>query len=344
MGSWGVARGVTSTIGQVGSGLGKRLFAKDKRVDLEAERSRFFGEIEAQAASLDPAARSALLSSLESQWSTLEAGLLMSNAQATQELKKPLIDVKRVALDVAEGALVQAQVVGVAGGLDLDGMLSGAAVQGVIEGFAGDDISGTVFVPGAGPKGTSVADAATGAAGAVLAQGVQDTTAKAVNGMRGNGEGQIVRFKLSDDTNPARFLGLHPETLNARDLYREFGFIGWKRFQHTETLQVYVPVIPDPATKAELFVIDASSGQVLSAFRILKTTAASFGPLVDQLTTQERSSPRYASGGSELRAVWDSGVFLTADSQQVGLGWSRQASQTATPHEASGSTQEERLQ
>jgi hypothetical protein len=331
MGSWGVARGVASAIGQVGSGLGKKLLAKDKRLDLEAERTRFFGEIEKQAASLDPDARSALLASLESQWAIAETQMLIANAQATRERKAPLIDVKRVALEAVDGALVQAEVVGVAGGLDLGGMLSGAAVRGVVEGFS-DDVEqtyGSAMAP-AGFGGLSVADAATDAAGTALAQGVRSAVSDTVSGLRGDSGVGAAKFKLTEDIDPLRFLDQVPGTLNARDLYRDYGFIGWRRVEHTDTLQVFAPVLPDPVTKAVLFVTSATEGEVISAVRVLKTTAASFGGLVEQLTARENAPPSYASSGTQLRALWPSGVFVAADAKQVTLGWSQQAAHAAT--------------
>jgi hypothetical protein len=336
MSGLGVARGVASAVGQIGSGLGKKLLAKDKRVDLEAERARFFGEIEAEAASLDPEARSALLASLESQWAMAETQMLIANAQADRERKAPLIDVKRVALDAVDGALVHAEVVGVAGGLDLGGILSGAAVRGVVEGFSddGERSYGSATSP-TGLSGLSVADAATDVAGAALADGVRGAVSDAVGGLRSDSGAAGTRFKLTEDIDPLRFLDQAPVSLDAAALYRQYGYIGWRRVERTETLQVFAPVLPDPVTKAVVIITHAESGAVISAVRVLKTTAASFGALVEQLTEREKAPPRYASSSNQLRALWPSGVFVAADARQVTLGWSQQAAHSAAAAVAS---------
>lgn len=331
LGSWGVAQGVGSVIKQAGGALGKRMFAKNKLVDIEEERSKFFGSIDAQSAGMDPAARESLLKTMELQWANAEMAILMANAQAVRDQKAPVLDLKQVALDVAEGTLIQAQMVGIAGGLGVSDMLGSAAIQGVIAGVDGDQgasapvWSSSMPIPvGAAP---SIGDAATTAAGSVAATGVQDAVAGAVGGAMAPRPSVKGTVELTDDLDPSKFLGRAPAELNAADLYRENGFIGWKRIEQKEAAQIYAPVMPDKVIKAAVYGSDATSGRVVSAFRVLNASVTSFGPLVTQISEREKQTPKYASGGTALRAVWPSGTFLTADGNQVYLGWSEQAAQ-----------------
>jgi hypothetical protein len=210
-------------------------------------------------------------------------------------------------------------------------MLGSAAIQGVIDGVDGDSgssapvWSSSMPIPvGAAP---SIGDAATTAVGSVAATGVQDAVAGAVGGALSPGQSVKGSIELTDDLDPSKFLGKTPAELKSADLYRENGFIGWKRIEQKDAAQVYAPVMPDKVIKAAVYGSDPTSGRVVSAFRVLNASVTSFGPLVTQVTEREKQNPKYASGGTALRAVWPSGTFLTADGNQVYLGWSEQAAQ-----------------
>ena len=331
LGSIRTANGVTSAISSVGSGLGKKLFAKDKRVDIEAEREKFFGNIDAQTAGMDPAQRQQLMGKMEQQWASIESSLLIANMQATREKNAPLLNVKQLALDVAEATVLDSQIGAITGGSTE--ILSASAIQGVVEGLGGDTSpTPTVWSMGTpmGIGGMSVGDVASSAASSTVAGGVQEVTAELVKKMTTQSESaSYAKIELGDEIDPLEFLGKHPSAILPKDLYREIGFIGWKRVELNDATEIYAPVIGDKLIRASVYQTDLASGRIVSAFRVLNGTALSFGPLVDQISAKHKLTARYASSGDSLRAVWPNGVFLTADTKQMYLGWSEQARQIA---------------
>ena len=330
LGNVGIANGVTSAISQVSSGLGKKFLSKDKRVDLQAERDKFFGALDAQAAGLDPDSRQRLMATMEAQWTNIETSLLLSNAQAAAQKKAPMFNLKQLALDVGAGMVVDAQIGGITGGAT--DVLGASAMQGVLEGLGGestgDPVVWTAGVP-VGMGGMSVSDAVAGATASAAAGTVKDSVAGIVGGATSAPAQPTASIKWTDDIDPTKFLGKHPSELVANDLYRENGFIGWKRVETSGESQIYAPVLGDKQVKAAVFKADPASGRVVSAFRVLGASAISFGPLVEQISEKYKLPSRYASSGDSLRAVWPNGVFLTADSKQLYLGWSQQAGEIA---------------
>ena len=225
------------------------------------------------------------------QWPAIENQLLLANAQLQAKKDAPLLSLSDVAKATVSGIAAQtgmnAAIVNHTTS-PLGGILQSNALTGVISGA--ENVAREVLSGGAG------------AAGALTATGLD--------------------FPASDAVHPLIFLGEHPGALLARNLYRSNGFLGWKRIEQSANAQAYASVTGEGAVQYVVYMHDEQSGSVSSAFRVFKVSPAAFGSAVQAYTTMLGAAPRYASEGNVLRAVWESGAFVTADGQKLSAGWS----------------------
>lgn len=328
----GIFNGVTSAFTQVTGKLGNKITGGEKAKDIQAERDKFFSTAEAQMAGLDPAARQQLQATMAKSWSMAENSLLLANAQAQRAKDAPLIDLKQVARDTVGGLGAQVGMNSVFGGAGLGDVLKTATMDGVINGMGGQSSAGVATASRSGNYAAingSLEGAVTGGvqagANAAVAQGVTSSVSTGVSGLLGKltGRGNST-FEASDATNPLSFLGKHPSELVGKDLYRENGFLGWKRIDASADLgaEAYAPITGDGPAKAAVFNYDKTTGSVTAAFRVLNADPGQFTNVVEAIAKQLGAAPRYASTGSVMRAVWESGAFVAADSAKVSAGWS----------------------
>lgn len=326
----GLLNGVMNVANQATSKVGDSLLGADKPVDLEAERNKFMKAIEAQTAGLDKDAKARVLAG----WNLAEQGFLMRNAQIQRKASGPLIDWKEAAREAAGGVMVDRGMAGIfAGGDGLGSVLSGAAMDGILAGA-----TGSPAVPSQSARQAQMPLGMGGAAGIVEAgkagvqNGIAGSVAGTLSGFTSKAMAQIgigkEPYALTDAVHPERFFGKHPSSLSKRDLYRENGFICWKRIDANATAEAYGPVAGDDAASAAVFNFDPKSESVVAAFRILAARPEDFNRVVEGVSASLGKSPRYASQGSVMRAVYDSGAFVTADAAKVTLGWSQVASTT----------------
>lgn len=346
----GLLNGVMNVANQATSKVGDKLLGADKPVDIEHEREKFLAAMQVQTAGMDQTAKARLLAT----WDLAEQGFLMQNAQAYKRATGPMIDWTAAARETAGGVMLDRGMSNVfsGGSNSLSGMLSGAAMDGIIAGSTGSaPASGQRSRVTGTPTPTGLAgglDALAGAGKAGVEQGVAGSVAGAVSGITGKAMAQFgfgtanKAYEITDAVHPERFFGKHPSAVSKRDLYRENGNIGWKKVEASATAEAYAPVAGDDAASASVFNIDAGTGMVVAAFRILNVQPADFSRVVEGVTKALGKAPRYASQGSVMRAVFENGAFVTADSAKVTLGWSQVVTDTyakAAPVAALGGIQ-----
>lgn len=330
----GVLNGVMNIANQATSKVSDKLLGADKPVDLEQERDKFHATMQVQTAGMDPESKARLLAS----WDLAEHGFLMQNAQAHKRASGPLIDWKAAAKEAAGGVMLDRGMANVfSGGGGLGSVLSGAAMDGIIAGSTGN-------APVGQRKGLGGAPLAGGLAGGVAAmadagkagveQAVTGSVTGAVSGLTSKTMAQFgfgaagKAYEVDESVHPERFFGKHPAAIGKRDLYRENGNMGWKRIETSATAEAYAPVAGDELASAAVFNVDPGTGMVVAAFRILSVQPGDFARVVDGVATSLGKAPRYASKGNVMRAVFEDGAFVTADSAKVTLGWSRLVSAT----------------
>jgi len=327
----GIFNGVASAVNQVTGKIGNKITGGETAKDIEAERQKFFSQFETQTAGMDAASKQQLMVSMEKSWGLTENALLMSNAQAQRAKDAPLLDIKQVALDSVGGFAAHAGLsAGLGGGLG--DVMRSATMEGVIDGLGGPATGAATMRPGlpvaaAGDLGeATAAGITTGATGAV-SKTVTNSVSSTVGGWAGKlglGGAKSANFEATDALSPVLFLSKHPAELRAQDLYRENGFLGWKRIDASTDLgaEAYAPIAGDDRVKAAVFNYDKSTGLVIVAFRVLAVGPTQFTQVVEAYSRQLGAAPRYASTGSVLRAVWEGGAFVTADAEKVSAGWS----------------------
>lgn len=324
----GILNGVTSVLNQATGKLGNKLTGGEQAKDIQAERDKFFATSDAQLAGLDPAARQQAQATLLKSWSFAENAMLLSNAQAKRAKDAPLVDFKQVARDAAGGLGVQVGMASVFGGAGLGDIVKSAAMDGVVSGVGGGESNSGVAVAQRriSPLGTgmSLEGAVTAGASTAVAKTVSSSVSSGVGGLLGRLTGGAGDFQASDEVHPLQFLGKHPSALSAKDLYRENGFLGWKRIDASAELgaEAYAPITGDGPAKAAVFNFDKGTGLVTAAFRVLSVEPAKFNAVVESYAKLLGAEPRYASTGAVLRAVWESGAFVSSDATKVNVGWS----------------------
>ncbi|ABM96939.1 hypothetical protein Mpe_B0161 (plasmid) [Methylibium petroleiphilum PM1] len=329
----GIFNGVTSMVNQATGKIGNKLTGGESAKDLQAERDKFFAQFEQQSAGMDPAAKVQLRGTMEKSWGMAENALLMSNAQAQAAKDAPLVDFKKVAADSMGGFATQVGMNSVFGGAGLGDVLSSATMDGVINGMGGQSGSAQAMASRAGSPGllgtadvgSAVSSGVTAGATRAAAGTVTNSVSSAVGGFMGKlGFGGPREFEATDAVHPLTFFGKHPGELDAKDLYRENGFLGWKRIDASADLgaEAYAPITGQGPAKASVFNFDKATGKVIVAFRVLAVAPTDFSKVIEAYSKQLGAQPRYASTGSVLRAVWESGVFVAADSTKISAGWS----------------------
>lgn len=118
-------------------------------------------------------------------------------------------------------------------------------------------------------------------------------------------EGASAEFAIDESIDPLVFVGRHPKELLAKDLYRENGFLGWRRIEASPEprTEAYAPVAGDAQVKASVYHYDQASGAVIAVFRLLAVVPTDFKKVVDALAAKLQAEPRYASEGAVLRAM-----------------------------------------
>jgi len=284
----GIFQGVSNAIGQVAGKVTNRALAGNGE-DVQAAYDKFFGQIDAQTAGMNEASKRQHRAVLEKQWPTLENVILLKNAQIQREKDAPLLDVKQVAGAAIGGVAVQVGMNNASffGGGGMTDVMRSAAMGGILDGAQ-----------------TKVTDAITKAGSA--------TPASAAD----------LEFNPGAAVNPLIFLGKHPSDLQAKDLYRENGFMGWKRVDSGKGAEAYAPITGEGQAHAAVYNFDPHTGAIKAAFRVLSASPVAFTTAVAAYSKMLGAEPRYASAGSVLRAVWESGAFVTADSAKLSAGWS----------------------
>lgn len=286
----GIFQGVTNAVGQVTNKLTNRAFAGNGD-DLQDARDKFFGQLDAQTAGMDDASKKQYRAAVEKQWPALEQAILLKNAQQQRDKDAPLIDLRQVAGAAVGGVAMQVgmnnAISGAGGGMT--DVLRSKAMGGLIDGTQSN-------VTAALTEGKSPAAVPASAAD--------------------------LDFTPINAVNPLTFLGKHPRDLNAKDLYRENGFIGWKRMEQDSGAEAYAPITGEGQAQYAVFNFDPQTGTTKAAFRVLKASPVAFTSAVTAYSKMLGAEPRYASAGSILRAVWESGAFVAADASKLSAGWS----------------------
>ena len=290
----GIFNGVSNVIGQVTSKATSNLLAGQGE-DLQAAYDKFFGAIDAQTEGMDAAAKKNHRKLLEKQWPTMELALLTQNAELQRKKSAPLLDLGEAANAAASGAVNQA------------GM--NATIASSFGGTGGSILSGAMG---------DIMQTAKGASSALIGKMTD----------KGASQPTDLNFKPGPELNPLSFFDRHPSTLNPKELYRENGFLGWKRMEQGQNASAYAPVLGDGAAQYAVFKHDVHTGAMVSAFRVLKVSPAAFSAAVSEFSNMLAAQPRYASQGAVLRAVWENGAFVTADAQKMSVGWSENAAST----------------
>ena len=291
----GVFNGVSNVIGQVTSKATSSLLA-GKGEDLQEAHDKFFGQIDAQTAGMDAAAKANHRKLIEQQWPSMEQALLISNAQLQKKKEAPLLDIGEAANAAVGGAVSQA-------GLN-------AAISAPFAGTGGSILSGAMG---------DIMNTARTASSALVSKIVDGNSPSAPSDLN---------FKPGKELHPLQFLGSHPSTLNVDELYRENGFLGWKRMEQSNDAAAFAHILGEGQAQYAVYKHDAQTRAMTSAFRVLKVSPAAFSAAVTEFADMLDAQPRYASQGSMLRAVWASGAFVTADSEKISVGWSQMAADT----------------
>lgn len=340
----GVFQGVINAANQVTGKLGNRLLGGEKPVNLEEERSKFQTSTEAQLSGMDEPTRRILRPKLESSWAMAEQSFLLRNAQAYKSKLGPLLDLKQVATSALGGLAVQANIGSALGGSSgLGNVLSGAAMDGILTGVGAQPggfnphaarmaasqvgASSVAGMPAYGINPTaSIGIAAGSAVSGAVSNAISSGTQKILADSQIAADTTV--YEIHELNHPLVFFEKHPGELFVRDLYRENGNLGWKKIDSGATAEAYAPVAGDDVASAAVFNFDAGTQKVNAAFRIVKAGQMDFIPIVRGISKAIQAEPRYASQGDVLRAVWESGAFVTADSAKVTVGWSHLVPQT----------------
>ena len=327
----GIFSGLGNIITQTSNKIGSSVTGGDKLANIEEERTKYFLTTEKQLAGMDPASKKQLMVTLEKQWEMAENALLMQNMKVQQAKDAPLIDFGQVlkasasgvASTVGMGSAMSGGVGDILTGATLEGLIAGATdtapvnSAGVRAGIMSGVGYGGVITP------ASPGAVVTGAATTAVAGGVSNAVSNIFSGVLRGDKAAQSEFKFPEKADPTKFLGVAPSTLMGKDLYRENGYLGWKRIDGSQAqgAEAYAPVGGDPNIKAAVYTFDKQTGAVTAAFRILTVPPTEFTKVVQALDAQMGPS-RYASTGSILRAVWADGSFATADQSKITVGWS----------------------
>lgn len=287
----GMLNGVSNAIGQVTSKATSHLLAGQGE-DLQAAYDKFFGALDEQTEGMDAAAKRSHRQLVEQQWPSMELALLTKNAELQRKKSAPLLDLGEAANAAASGAVNQA------------------------------GMQATIASASSGTGGGILA----GAMGDIM-QTAKGATASLIGKMTDKGPSlpTDLNFRPGKELHPLEFFGRHPASLSPDELYRENGFLGWKRIEHGEDASAYAPVLGDGAAQYAVFKHDVPTGEMVSAFRVLKVSPAAFSAAVSEFSAMIGAQPLYASQGSVLRAIWENGAFVTADGQKMSVGWSQNA-------------------
>jgi len=318
----GVTSGVSSALGQVGS----KITGGEKPTDIQAERDKVFMQLEKQIAGMDPDTANAMRQNMEKTWSKLEFNLLMRNANIEAQKDAPLVDFGKVARDALGSAASTAGMQSAMGGNGLGSILQTAAIDGVAQGVGANSNASSMHVQLAGHSVSDIGQSLQHGANAVAASGVKSSVSNVVAGLTKGKENVSSTIKVTEKTHPLRFFGKHPEQVDGSALYREKGFLGWRRVEAAPdgSAQAYAPVAGKWEAKAAVFNIDPVSGKLTAAFRVIDGSAVDFMKAVEGYTQMLGSEPTYASVGATVRAVWPTGAFVAADEHKLTAGWSRQ--------------------
>lgn len=341
----GIFQGVMSATNQITGKLGNRMMGGEKPVNIEEEKTKFYSGVQKQMESMDEPTKRLVMNNVDSKWPMVEASFLMRNAQAYRAKNSPLLDLKRIAMDAMGGVALQSNIGRAAlGDAGLGGMLKGAALDGIVGGVggrpsgfnatqarAGAANMGAMAVGGTPSVSAIMAGVSAPVAGAV-SNAVSGAIATGVRSVTSNTGEQAMgpEYEISESNHPLVFFEKHPQDWAAKDLYRENGNIGWKQIEASadKTAEAYTPVAGDDFAKVAVFNIEPSTGRVNAAFRILSVAPADFVRVVMAVSKKLQAQPRYASQGNVLRAVWENGAFVAADTGKVTAGWSSLVPQT----------------
>lgn len=318
----GVSGGVTSALGQVGS----KLTGGEKPSDLQAERDKIFGQLERQIAGMDPSSAQAMRANMEKMWAGMEQKLLMRNANIEAQKDGPLVDLGKVARDALGSAASTAGMQSAMGGTGLGSILQTATIDGLAQGVGVQSNASSMHVHLAGQGAAGIGPSLQHGANSIVASGVKSSVSNVVANLTKGKEEVTSTIKVTEKTHPLRFFGKHPEQIDASALYRENGFIGWRRIESSPdgSAQAYAPVAGKWEARAAVFNIDPATGKLTAAFRVIEGGAVDFMKAVESYAQMLGTEPTYASTGSTVRAVWPSGAFVAADEHKLTAGWSRQ--------------------
>ncbi len=330
----GILGGATSIFTQITGKIGNKITGGESATDIQVERDKYFSTMEQQLAGVDPASKPQLMATFAQQWSFAESAILMRNAQAQRQKDAPLVDMQQVLKDSLGGFSAQVGMAGAFGNASVMDVLGSSTLDGIISGVSGNEPAKAGAMRARGMQvGYGGVTSVAGVAGAAMTSAVAGGVSSAVNGavtsaIRTSGSDPSYKFPAVAD--PLSFFGKTPNSLVGKDLYRENGFIGWKRIDGSleQGAEAYAPVSPDSVVKAAVFNFDKSTGSMKAAFRVLAAPPSDFTKVVEGLDVFLGIKGRYASTGASLRAIWPGGAFVTADTTRLVVGWSDLVSNT----------------
>lgn len=272
--------GVTNVVGQAAGNISNRMFSGDA-VDLQAAYDKFMADMASQTQGRAADYRTLI----DKHWSLTEQAILLRNAKLQGDKDAPIVDFNKAAKATVGGLVDSASGVGGSIAAGATSAISNSLLAGVKQGVLG------------GSKSTSSAFTP-----------VEPTALD-------------LDFVPSERVHPLLFFGKHPRDLNAKDLYRDNGYLGWRRLEYDDEAAAFAHITgQDPQALYAVFNYDAETGNMKSAFRVLKVSPAAFTSVV---TTYRATmgDPRYASEPTVLRAIWENGAFVTADAERLSVGW-----------------------
>lgn len=317
--------GVGSAFGQVADKVTDKITGGDTPADLQAERDKVFGALETRGAHLDEASRASMRRGAEASWVQIEYSLLMRNASIQAKKDAPLLDLMQVGKDMVKSAAASAGVSAAIDGNGLGNVLQSAAMDGVVNGLGSASNTANVSVQMGALRPTGLGDLATSGTNAVLGGGVKAGVSAAVASIIKRDPPAKSAVVISEKTHPLQFLGKHPSELKAEDLYRENGFLGWKRVEWNpkSAVQAFAPVAGTWEAKGAVYTADTNTGKVVAAFRVIPGNAGDFVAAVEGYTKLLGAEPQYSNSANVIRAVWPSGAFVSADESKLTSGWSK---------------------
>lgn len=297
--------------------------------DLAKEREKFFTGVDSGSVGLSISQRTVLTNTAKAQWPMIEHQLLVRNAQIAQRKSAPLIDVMEVAKAGAGSLSTSASIASVTSPGLLQSAVTSGAMDGVMSGLNNSPTKANVQHANYVPNGIG------GIAGAQLnakmnvAAATQTTVSNTISSkvksiLHLSDDSSLSHAELTDTIKPDDFDGKKPDTLHEADLYGLCGNLGWHQEKVTKKMQVYAPVVEGPSIIGAVFTLDGEGG-VSGAAKFVKMGVIDFAPIVKAVQKMKGEEPRFAGNDKVSRAVWQDGTFVSVDSKNFSLGWSKAA-------------------